>query len=310
MSKSKDLVDRRFGKLKVIKRLEEKEDRYYLWLCKCDCGRYITVNTKRLTRGTIDNCGCVPKKTARNGSIAEDLTGCRFGRVVAKERVESRNGRVRWLCCCDCGEEKVATAHDLKAGKVKSCGCMHFYQGKGSKDISGEKFGRLEVQYPTKKRDKKGSIYWHCKCECGNEIEVTEDHLLWGNYRSCGCLKEELNKKINTRLHFVDHTCVEVLEKRKFRRDNTSGFRGVYITKSGRYKVRIGFKQKGYHLGTYETFEEAVAVRMEAEKLIHEGFVEKYYAWEEKAKQDPEWGKKNPITFDVEKVNGELVIIQ
>lgn len=308
MPATQDLVGKEFGKLKVIKRLDEKEGGYFLWLCQCDCGTYIKVNTKRLTRGTVKSCGCVPKTTARNGSIPEDLTNRRFGKLVVIRRTENRNNRVCWLCRCDCGKEKKVTAHDLKAGKVKSCGCMHYCQGKRTRDISGKKFGRLEAQYPTERRDKKGSVYWHCKCDCGNELEVTEDGLVWGSYRSCGCLKEELKEKLPAQLHFVDHTCVEILEKRKFRRDNTSGFRGVYVTKGGKFKVCIGFKKKKYYLGSYETFEEAVEVRLEAEKLIHGGFLEQYYIWERQNREDPKWGEKNPLIFNVEKMNGEIVI--
>ena len=75
MTKHKDLIGERFGKLTVIEKTEEKQDNYWVWKCQCDCGGKILVNTKRLVRGTVSDCGCVPKKTARNGSIAENLTG-------------------------------------------------------------------------------------------------------------------------------------------------------------------------------------------------------------------------------------------
>ena len=71
-----DLTGRRFGKITVVSRNPQLEDRYYTWNCQCDCGRQIVVNTKRLTRGTVTNCGCVPK-TKYQRSI--DLTGEVFG---------------------------------------------------------------------------------------------------------------------------------------------------------------------------------------------------------------------------------------
>ena len=110
-------------------------------------------------------------------------------------------------------------------------------------DISNQRFGRLTALYPTEKRDKKSSVFWHCKCDCGNELDVTEDSLVHGGYRSCGCLREECKKAIPTQLHHVDGTCIEWLEKRKSRSDNTSGFRGVYPSKNGRFRVFIGFKR-------------------------------------------------------------------
>ena len=303
-----DLTGKRFGKLTVIKKLSEKEDRYWLWLCQCDCGRFVTVNTKRLTRGTVRDCGCSSQKTARNGPKAEDLTGQRFGNLVVTRRAKNRNGRTCWYCICDCGNEKVVTAHDLKSGSVKSCGCRKYARGKGIRDIAGEKFGRLTALYPTEKRNEKGSVYWHCRCDCGNEVDVTSDGLLWGSYRSCGCWKEEIKEMIPQRLHHVDGTCVEILANRKSRCDNTSGFRGVYMLKNGKYKACIGFKQKRYWLGTYRTFEEAVQVRLEAEDLIHNGFLEAYYEWKDHADLDPQWGREHPLSFQVEKINGDLVI--
>lgn len=48
------------------------------------------------------------------------------------------------------------------------------------RDLSGQKFGRLTALYPAEKRDKRGSVYWHCKCECGNEVDVSLSGLvLW-----------------------------------------------------------------------------------------------------------------------------------
>ena len=44
---------------------------------------------------------------------AENLTGCRFGRLTVLQRAENRHGRTCWLCRCDCGNTHVAAARDL-----------------------------------------------------------------------------------------------------------------------------------------------------------------------------------------------------
>lgn len=54
----------------------------------------------------------------------QDLTGQRFGRLVALERVEGRNGRKMWLCQCDCGNTKAVMAGSLTKGDTQSCGCL------------------------------------------------------------------------------------------------------------------------------------------------------------------------------------------
>ena len=55
-----------------------------------------------------------------------DLTGKRFGRLIVIEISEERrsNGSCKWLCKCDCGNEKVIVGDYLKRGDVKSCGCL------------------------------------------------------------------------------------------------------------------------------------------------------------------------------------------
>lgn len=48
---------------------------------------------------------------------------------------------------------------------------------------------------------------------------------------------------------------------------NTSGARGVYQErKTGHWRARIVFRQKIISLGSYKTFEEAVAARKEGER--------------------------------------------
>lgn len=179
--------------------------------------------------------------------------------------------------------------------------------GRRPADLSGRKFGMLTAKYATEKRDKRGSVYWHCVCDCGNEVDVTAAGLVHGNYHSCGCLQKKNRQEIAQRRHLVDGTCVEVLEKRKSRKDNMSGFRGVFQLKNcNRYRVDIGFKGKRYYVGLFDNYDEAVQARLAAENLIHNGFIQKWKEWNEKEKEDPEWGKEHPLVFDVKKEDGEI----
>lgn len=51
-----------------------------------------------------------------------DITGERFGKLIAVERYRE-NGKTRWLCKCDCGNEKKILLDSLIRGRSKSCGC-------------------------------------------------------------------------------------------------------------------------------------------------------------------------------------------
>ena len=282
------------------------ENRQRKWKCKCSCGTEKYVYERNLLSGRSRSCGCYSAEESQKR--VRDLTGMTFGKLTVIRRAPNRKNRVCWECRCECGNTSIVTRHELVSGKTKSCGCSHHIKGKYITDITGNRYGRLVAEYPTENRNTKGSVFWHCKCDCGTELEVTYNDLVYGRYRSCGCLKKEVQKNLPNNLHRIDGTCVEWMEKRKSRSDNTSGFRGVNLTKRGRYQVVIGFKGKRFYLGSFRTFEEAKQARLEAEELIHDGFVKAYYEWTEKAAQDSHWSEEHPFIFEVQKTEDQFVI--
>ena len=236
------------------------------------------------------------------------LAGQRFGMLTAVEPAEKIHGRGAWLCRCDCGRERIVRTSDLKGDRIWSCGCSNRHGHTTLKDLTGQRFGRLTAVQVTDRRDRKGSAYWLCRCECGNTVEVPQDSLVSGNTTSCGCRKQELNTQVNGLLHFVDGTCIEWLKYRKSRSDNSSGFRGVSRTKKNRYRVSIGLQGRRYYLGEYKDFERAKEVRLEAEELLHENFLSQWSKWQQLAEGNEQWAKDHPFRFRVEKINGRLTV--
>jgi hypothetical protein len=58
--------------------------------------------------------------SARKIMPFDDISGKRFGRLVAVRRVEKK-----WLFACDCGGEKIINPSNVKRGLTKSCGCFN-----------------------------------------------------------------------------------------------------------------------------------------------------------------------------------------
>lgn len=56
-------------------------------------------------------------------------------------------------------------------------------------DISGQTFGYLTALEPTRI---KGRFAWHCRCECGAEVDVDSNNLRSGKVKSCGCQRKKL----------------------------------------------------------------------------------------------------------------------
>lgn len=52
-----------------------------------------------------------------------DLTGQRFGRLVAIEKTRVDN-KTAWVCKCDCGNLKIVKTGNLRCNATKSCGCL------------------------------------------------------------------------------------------------------------------------------------------------------------------------------------------
>lgn len=76
-----------------------------------------------------------------------DLTGQKFHKLIVKQKAgANRQGSVRWLCLCECGNEKVYSSDHLtrKSNPVKSCGCTatrkgpEHHQWNGCGEISGD----------------------------------------------------------------------------------------------------------------------------------------------------------------------------
>lgn len=50
-----------------------------------------------------------------------DITGQRYGKLVALNPEQSRDRHAYWLCRCDCGAEVVARGSKLRDGTTTSC---------------------------------------------------------------------------------------------------------------------------------------------------------------------------------------------
>ncbi len=57
MGKFVDLTGQKFGKLIVIERAENKNNRP-AWRCRCECGNVIIVKAQNLKTGHTTSCGC------------------------------------------------------------------------------------------------------------------------------------------------------------------------------------------------------------------------------------------------------------
>lgn len=60
------------------------------------------------------------------------------------------------------------------------------------RNILGQKFNKLTVIEELGSR-KPGKIYWKCRCDCGNIVEVCTGNLTTNQVKSCGCFNIKHN---------------------------------------------------------------------------------------------------------------------
>ena len=73
-----------------------------------------------------------------------DLTGQRFGRLVVIQRAENtKGGKARWRCQCDCGQEIIVDGKHLRRGETQSCGCLQKEKTRKSHTTHGATDTRL-----------------------------------------------------------------------------------------------------------------------------------------------------------------------
>lgn len=118
MGQLKDLTGQKFGKLTVLRRVEDRKRGRPMWLCQCECGNQTVVSSTRLLlpNGTR-SCGCLRHQPSNN---LVDLTGKVFGHLTVLRRDESvTGGKAKWICRCTCGNTVSVFSSSLRSGKNK-----------------------------------------------------------------------------------------------------------------------------------------------------------------------------------------------
>lgn len=135
----------KFGKWTVLEYAGKDERSNHFYKCQCECGIIKNVKKSNLTSGHSKSCfKCARKRAATVKTVIpyidgkpksgintkprknnKSLIGQKFSRLTILEDTGKRYyGYVVYKCQCDCGNIFEAPTHNIKAGQVKSCGCL------------------------------------------------------------------------------------------------------------------------------------------------------------------------------------------
>lgn len=170
MSKHKDLVGERFGRLVASEYSGNNK-----WLCTCDCGNKKIVHTNSLVKGLTKSCGCLRREVASQSRL-NNIEGKDFG----DWHVLKYSGNSMWECQCSCGVIRNVKAESLLNGTSKSCG----HATTGYKDFTDKVIDTWWVIRPIEDK-------WECICNnCGRVAIISHDSLLHNRQRKCDCIKQ------------------------------------------------------------------------------------------------------------------------
>ena len=93
-----------------------------------------------------------------------------------------------WLCRCECGKEAYFSTSSLIKGIARSCGCKSHRNINEAIDLTGKRFGYLQVL--SRSNNPRHKSQWLCRCDCGSTIELYASFLIAGQRTSCGCVHQ------------------------------------------------------------------------------------------------------------------------
>jgi hypothetical protein len=131
----KDLTGMKFGRLTVIRRVEDiiwkSGGKSPQWECQCECGNIVIKKSQDLTSGKSKSCGCLRNEIGNQPFLFTEgqtiKTKYSEFRVLQKYRIKRTCGDIldkKYLCqCTSCEEKQDILEYTLNAGLGSCRGC-------------------------------------------------------------------------------------------------------------------------------------------------------------------------------------------
>ena len=248
-SNIKNIVGNKYGRLTVIKDSGLRQGGKVLWECLCDCQLELPIEKRKFTYATKSNldrginptkkggtrsCGCLhDEQSSINGKNNKkensyDLTSAKYG--IGK----TYNGYEFYF--------------DLEDYSIIRKYCWHKHQ---------DGYLRTCIETKVDENGKRKNIYILMHNLIAKERNMNGEEVDHINGKTYDNRKENLRA-----ISHVDNS-----KNLKIYNSNKSGHKGVHLDKrEQKWKSYITFEKKRIHLGTFNTYEDAVKIREDAEE--------------------------------------------
>lgn len=218
------------------------------------------------------------------GVKIQNIVGRRFGRLVVQS-VDSGNGqKTKYVCICDCGNTKIIRYKNLVLSGTESCGCLReerhaLYRNKVKEEGKTHGGSRHPLYQSYKsmiaRSTNPNNIGFESYGAAGRGVcDQWADPLtgFWQFVEDMGPKPDESYSidRIDNNLGYFPENCRWASSATQQFNKNYTKRPGITRSENGlRWRAIIHFENVKYSLGTYDTYEEALAAREEAELRFH-----------------------------------------
>lgn len=177
---------------------------------QCSCGTVTELTVTEVTTNIKLDCGCMRRKKMDEKIIEQykHLINTQINNwTVLKIIPPNENCRkTQVLCKCQCGTVKNVLVQYLSDGRSKDCGCgrKKMLRETRTKNLVGQRFGKLVVKELLDESDNFGRRKYLCDCDCGNQTITSSICLTGGHTKSCGCVASHNNMYIDQYLNKIN----------------------------------------------------------------------------------------------------------
>ena len=204
-----------------------------------------------------------------------DLSGRKFNRLTVSEYFSgSRKSRGKWKCLCDCGNTVFVETSQLLNQDTQSCGCLKRQRAKETHTTHDLSYSRTYSSWANMRQrcdNKDSSEYEHYG---GIGITYDERWKFFINFlEDLGpCPENESLDRENPYGNYYKENCHWASKSYQSFNKKLTGVlhTGISKTPTGKWRARIHKDKKAYHLGCFNTYEEALKIRKEFEIKLYE----------------------------------------
>ena len=205
----------------------------------------------------------------------EVKSGDRYGELTVIREVEKRRGCRRVECLCSCGTIKTYDLYAVRKPNHTSCGCKTKH-GLCPHPLY-KTWSQLKVYYRNRRHNDTTDVNM-CSDWYNNFLSFYTWAIEQGWHPGLRIALIDSSKQCSPRNCKIGTVRDKALSFKGTRKDNTSGYRGVYSVNGNRWYARLGYKNKIIRIGGHESIEDAVRAR---NKYIMEHGLEKEYEIQE-----------------------------